>query len=266
VKISVLIPSRTRIDKLRNSVTALQSLASGNHEIIYAIGCDSDDPETVHSCAGFDDSVRAYVMNRRGSLGQIVNILSEKYPADVYCSWADDIEMLEPGWDQIVADAVSDYPDWVFFWKAKIGKVDTTYAVVPEAWRKAAGRIFTDYFPFWFDDSWLMQLWQYAKGMDAWIALDAKVRETSVLGGKTHRLHDYPFWEEFFWERDGERLEEAAKIGKVLGWPPVENPEQFRLGRGVMFTQEQLDYRSEGWAPRPEYIAAKKRAEALMMS
>ncbi len=260
MKISILLPSRGRPGKLIAAVEALRRLASGQHEITYAIGCDADDPATVQACVVLGSGIRAYVMQRRGSLGQIVNVLSEQVPADVYCGYSDDIEMLEPGWDQIIADAWEEHPDWVFFHKAKIGDVYTTYAVITEKWRKAAGRIFTDYFPYWFDDSWLTQLWQYARGVDHWLALDTRLTET---GGKTHRLHDYQFWEQWFWDRDGERLEEAARIAKALGWPRVENPEQYRLERGEMFTQEQLDYRSEGSARTPEYLAALARAQEM---
>lgn len=260
MKISVLIPSRGRPQQLIKAVTALQNLASGLHQITYAVGCDSDDPDTVRACVVLGQGVRAYVLQRRGSLGQIVNILSEQAPADVYCSYADDLEMREPGWDQLIADALEDHPDWVLWFKAKVVGAHTTYAIVPDVWKRAAGRIFTDYFPYWFDDAWLTQLWQYARGRDSWVAVDADLVDDSH--GKTHRLHDYPFWEQFFWDRDGERLAEAARIAKALGWPEVEHPEQYRVDRGTMFTQEQLDYRSEGSPPTPEYVAALERARA----
>src|ERR1043166_1141029 len=100
MKISVLLPSRGRPERLIKSVTALKDRASGNHEITYAIGCDHDDPATVRACIMLGDDVRAYVLKRRPSLGQIVNVLAEQTPADVYLSYADDIEMHEPGWDQ----------------------------------------------------------------------------------------------------------------------------------------------------------------------
>lgn len=261
MRISVLIPSRGRPEKLSGSLRALQALASGNHEITYAIGCDSDDPATVRACERLGEGVRAYVLKRRGSLGQIVNILAEQTPADVYCSYADDLVMREPGWDQIIDDAWSDHPDWVLWLKATVVGAHTTYAVVPEAWRKAAGRIFTDYFPYWFDDAWLTQLWQYARGQDSWVALDVDLIDDS--DGKTHRLHDYQFWERFFWERDDERLREAARIAEALGWPTVLQPEQYRVERGTMFTQEQLDYRSEGSPRTPEYLAVLDRARVV---
>ena len=198
---------------------------------------DSDDPQTIAACIPLGPAVRVHVLRRRGSLGQIVNILSEQNPADVYCSYADDLVMQEPGWDQIIADALEDHPDWVLWWGAQTVNCKTTYAIVPDVWRKAAGRIFTDYFPFWFDDTWLMQVWQYAVGsVDHWVALDAEIIDDSM--GKTHRLQDYQFWEQFFWDRDGERLEEAARtLPGTLAGLRYQVPEQYRLERGKMFTQ-----------------------------
>ena len=266
MKISVLIPSRGRPEQLIRSVRALQVLASGNHEISYVVGCDHDDPDTVKACIALGDGIRAYVLQRRPSLGQIVNILAEQNPAEVYCSYADDVEMLEPGWDQHVVDAVTDHPDWVLWFRAKVfvdGEVvaENPYAVVPEKWRKAAGRIFTDYFPYWHDDGWLDQVFRFARGTHNWFVVDVKLRDDNR--GKTHRLHDYPFWESFFWERDGERLAEAARIAEALGWPAVEKPEQYRIPRRPMFTQWQLDNRSVGGERTPEYMQALERAKMI---
>jgi glycosyltransferase involved in cell wall biosynthesis len=265
MKISVLIPSRGRPETLVKSVMALQRLASGNHEIIYAIGADHDDPATVSACIPLGPSVRVHVLRRRGSLGQIVNILAEQCPADVYCSYADDIEMLEPGWDQHIADAVEQHPDWVMWLKANVADRFNTYAIVPEKWRKAAGRIFTDYFPFWHDDGWLMQVDLYARGAEEWVALEVDVKEMGEMAGKTHRLfaEDFPFWQQFFWSRDRERLEEAARIAKALGWPVVDHPERFRLIAVEEFTQVQLTQRSEGGVRTPEYMQAFERAKTI---
>jgi len=259
----MLIPSRGRPDKLTRSVEALKRLASGNHEITYAIGCDSDDPDTIRACVMLGAGVRAYVLKRRPSLGQIVNVLAEQVPADVYCSYTDDIEMLEPGWDQHIADAVEEHPDWVMWLRARVAHTFNLYAIIPEAWRKAAGRIFTDYFPYWHDDGWLMQVWHYAKGIDTWVALDVAVREMEATAGKTHRLHDFPYWQAFFASRDDERLEEAARIAKALGWPAVDRPERFKVVPIEEFTQEQLDQRSEGGPRTPEYMQALNRAKTL---
>lgn len=268
MKISVLLPSRGRPEKLTKSIRALQNLASGNHEIVYAIGCDNDDQATIRACIELGDGIRAYVMKRRPSLGSIVNILAEQNPSDVYCSYADDVEMMEPGWDQHVADAVEAHPDWVMWHNAKVyvdGALvnENPYAVVPEKWRAAAGKIFTDYFPYWHDDGWLQQVWFYAKGTHQWPVLDVDVRDDNA--GKTHRLHDYPFWESFFWNRDGERLAEAARIAEALGWPKVDNPEQYRIPRREMFTQWQLDHRSAGGDRTPEYLQAFERAKHIYM-
>jgi hypothetical protein len=161
---------------------------------------------------------------------------------------------------------VEGHPDWVMWLKGKVfvdGSLvgENPYGVIPEKWRKAAGRIYTDYFPYWHDDGWLDQTFCYAKGTKAWYVLEVELRDDNR--GKTHRLHDFQFWQDFYWNRDGERLRDAARIARVLGWPAVDNPEQYRRPRLPMFTKEQLDQRSVGGERSPEYMQAYQRAQMI---
>jgi hypothetical protein len=97
------------------------------------------------------------------------------------------------------------------------------------------------------------------------VALEVDVKEMGEMAGKTHRLfaEDFPFWQQFFWSRDRERLEEAARIAKALGWPAVDHPERFRLIAVEEFTQVQLTQRSEGGVRTPEYMQAFERAKTI---
>ena len=267
MKITVCLPTRGRPDKLKKSVGALMALASGNHEITYAIGIDHDDPATIDACKTMN-GVTGYVMKRRGSLGSIVNTLAEKFPADVHISFADDVEMKEPGWDQHIADAVTEYPDSVMWLMAKVwidGKIvnENPYAVVPKAWRDAAGYIFTDHFPFWHDDGWLEQVWHYARGTRQLLRIDVEITDDNA--GKTHRLHDYIFWRCFYFSprTEQKRLDEAARIAKALGWPAVEYPEQYQVPPPPMFTDWQIEHRSAGGERTPEYLQAFERAQRI---
>lgn len=223
--------------KLGRVVETLRRLASGKNEIVYVIGCDHDDPLTALMAATIE--ARPFIMARKDSLGAMVNAMAEAEPADAYCSYADDVEMKSLWWDEYVRDACDQMPGGVWFWQSQNG---AAYAVVSEAWRKAAGRIFTNYFPFWFDDCWLIQVWMYASGKDLF-KLEASVHDHA---NKTHRMAEYQKWHDFFWEKDAERLEEGARIAKALGWPPVENPERLRLEEGNGLTDEQVTAWSAG--------------------
>jgi len=185
--------------------------------------------------------------------------MAEENPADVYIAFVDDAEVQSPWWDEEIYQlGVVPYPDGVFFWESQNKCI---FAVVTEKWRRAAGRIFTGYFTYWYDDGWLQQVWQYARGMNGWLKFETKIFDS---GGKTHRMHDYEIWDEFYWERDVERLEEAARIAKRLGWPKVANPGQYKNHKILTFSQEQIEERSEGGPKTPEYLAALENAKTIL--
>lgn len=230
MKISVLIPSRGRTLSLARVVRTLRALESGKHEIVYVIGCDHDDPLTALTAECLD--AKPFIMQRKDSLGAMVSAMAEAHPADAYCSFADDVQMKSKWWDEYIRDACEQVPGGVFWWQSQNG---AAYAIVTEAWRKAAGYIFTGYFPYWFDDCWLIQLWMYASGQYL-IKLEAHVHDHAT---KTHRMADYDKWHRFYWSRDAERMEEGARIAKALGWPVVEDPESMRLEEGTGITPEQ---------------------------
>jgi hypothetical protein len=230
VKVAVLIPSRGRTGGVYRVVTTLRALESGKNDIVYVVGCDHDDPDTARMARIV--GATPYIMARKNSLGEMVNAMAEAHPADAYCSLADDVEMKSRWWDEYIRDACDQVPGGVFWWQSQNG---AAYAIVSEAWRKAAGYIFTGYFLFWFDDCWLIQLWMYASGQHL-IKLEAHIHDHAT---KTHRMADYDKWHDFYWSRDGERVEEGARIAKALGWPVLEDPQSMRLEEGSRITPEQ---------------------------
>jgi hypothetical protein len=171
-------------------VRSMHRIASGKHEITYAVGCDSDDPKTIGMAwalrvEGYP--VRANCAVRPGSLGSVHNATAAAFPADVYCALCDDVEILTPEWDDKIFQAWSKRPDAVWWWRCASGM---TCAIVSEKWRAAAGRIFTDYFPFWWDDMWLLQVWNYAAGQPI-LKVDAWLKD---CGPQTQRMRDSRFW------------------------------------------------------------------------
>lgn len=280
MKITVIIPSRGRPEQLFATLRRMQKLQSVTedgsplHQVVYAIGVDADDTETKGMAKLLSGpSLRGgpicgRVFERTSSLGEMVNRLALDVPADVYCSLCDDILVLTEGWDAKIAEAVEAKPDGVFWWKTD-EKRAATYAIVTEKWRQAAGRIFTDYFPFWWDDVWLLHVWLLASE-DAWHYVDAELEDRPQ---NTQRMRDLRFWGEFYKGRHDERMAEAERIREALGWPRTLSPEKLRT-----FADAVTALSPEFWAdadnvekrqgekspPTPEYVRAKARAEALM--
>lgn len=262
MKITVCIPSRNRPVMLSGAIGSLHARASGKHEITYVIGCDDDDPNTIAvvdliKARGLP--VQAHCAPRSSSLGGMVNVMCAAYPADVYCSLCDDVKAGTFDWDEAIHTAWLKRRDGVWWWRTK----ESRYAIVSAKWYTAAGRIFTNYFPFWWDDVWLMQVWRYATGKsDLWV--DAWLEDRAPA---TQRMRDLEFWTDFYWSRADERRAEADRIRRALGRPAFRLKPHHELQANPDYTARIGAIQAkqgERAPPTPEYLAAKARAEALM--
>lgn len=262
VNISVLIPSRGRPERLATFVQAVAAKASGKHTLRYAIGCDADDGDTIAMALALRASglpVFPYVGTRPPSLGGLVNKLAERVPGDVYCTLGDDGVVKTDGWDDAVAQAWRAKPDGVWWWRCTN---NAAFPVVSEKWRAAAGRLFTDYFPFWYDDVWLIEVWRYATGSLHCLPIEAWLDDRA---SGTHRMRDLQFWDDFFWSRRYERREAARLIAARLGWPSVPDFDALDVMKNTNFNADDLEVRQgDRNPPTPEYLGALSRARALM--
>lgn len=265
MKISVLIPSRNRHKMLQEAIASLHVNASGKNEITYMVGADADDLDTVGASFELRANgvpVRWRVAPRGPSLGALVNALSLEAPADVYCSLCDDVVCLTKDWDEAIADEWRKRPDGVWWWSTQN---DATFAIVSEKWRTAAGRIFTDYFPFWFDDGWLLQLWLYASG-EPGLGLAIRLQDRAPA---THRMRDSAAWVDFYWSeaRKRERMDEAMRIRAALGWPDVSHdPDKDMKLRADAYEwmAKVEEKRGDKSTPTPEYLSALNRIKDMM--
>lgn len=268
--ITVIIPSRGRTRLLSTVLTSLNLLESGNHKVTYAVCCDDDDPRTSLFCAGMqkDIPLAFWKRPRPESLGGIINDMAEAVPGDVYVLAIDDILPLTLNWDEVVAQAVKDTPYGVFWWTNKLPD-ETTIPVVTETWRKAAGHIYTNHYPFWYDDLCLLELWLMTTGQEA-------IRPGIEFVDRpktTMRMRDLKFWQQFFLKTRKLRIQEAKIIAKNLGLPAPKYAEQLaeRLdGLLKPASDEELERiqsnQGDMGEPDPAYLRAKARAEAFLQT
>lgn len=263
MRISVLIPSRGRPESLASTVVAMSDKTGGLNDVRYVIGCDADDQATIEMALAmrqFGLPVFPHVAPRQPSLGGLDNMLAAYAPADVYCVIGDDFRVLTNGWDNAVAAAWEAKPDGVWWWSD--AKDEATVPIISEKWRSAAGRIFTDYFPFWWDDLWLVEVLRYATGRIGGERLNIWLQDRART---THRMRDSQFWHDFFWSRRDERKEEARRIAERLGWPRVENLDGLDLAKNPDFDAADIEAKQGDRAPpTSEYLKALSRAQALM--
>lgn len=263
MNISVIIPSRGRPHMLREAVASLHARASGEHRVTYVVGADADDTGTIAMARILQTDgvpVVLHCAERSASLGGLANRMSAMVPADLYCCLCDDVLCVTDRWDAALHTQWLNRPDAVWWWR---NKQNALYAIVSERWRAAAGRIFTDYFPFWWDDIWLLQVWKYASGEEHLLA-DASIHDRAP---GTTRMRDLQFWTDFFWSKSGERMNEARRIASALGWPPVQHsvkldlrPNDAYMGNVAVVEARQ----GETAPPTPEYLQARSRAAAHM--
>lgn len=259
---------------------SLNSLASGKHDITYGIVCDVDDPETISTCQVLRSKMPvAFSVNERGpSLGGMVNDMADNVPADVYLSLADDVLCMTKDWDDVIAKATEEIPHGVFWWKPANDKQPVLYAIVTEKWRAAAGQIFTDHFPYWYDDVWLLTVWCLVTE-GPMITLPITILDCPKA---THRMRELRFWHSFYLGTECLRVKQAKDIQNALGLHPSrEYGEQHgqpnlsiteRLSEHLSTTpQEFLDtmeqieaQQGEKGPPTPEYLRARDRAQALL--
>lgn len=263
MKLNVLLPSRGRPQKLIQAVQMMHAKASNLHELGFVIGCDADDPDTIaatYTLALKIPRVAPFVTPRMPSLGGMANAMALRFPADAYASLADDLLIETLGWDHIIWNCWQQKPDGVWWWHTVS---QAACPVVSEKWRAAAGGLYTDYFPFWWDDCWLMQLWMMASGEETLRGLPATLQDQANM---THRMRDLPFWTEFYASQKEARWQKAEEIAERLHWPKPKRREVMGdvkpdfFGRIAGIEERQGD-RSP---PTPEYLLAKQRAASIM--
>ena len=265
MKITVAIPSRGRALGLIDTVRLLNLSASGKHEITYIIGADADDPNTLNAARALKlglGCVETFCTERLGSLGHMANLMAQRFPADAYCFLCDDIEPLTRNWDDSIRKAWRKRPDGVWWWRT-LKERPATYCVVSHKWFMAANqRIFTDYFPFWWADVWLLHVWAMASGLPPQ-ALEAVLDDRAYA---TQRMRDLKFWSDFYMSREAERKAEALAMQKALRWKVGLHDSSLGTLRGAYLEDiPNIEKRQgEKAPPTPEYIAARERAQALM--
>ena len=273
MKINVLIPTRGRPLQLAAALYSMFFCSSDKHEVKFCVACDDDDEPTKLALRELRQShlpVSVRIGPRPDTLGSVANDMAAHWPADVYQIFADDLMCITHGWDEILAQAVTQTPHGVF-WMKSAKHQQSLVPAVTEQWRVAAGQIFTEYFPYWFDDLWLQESWIMATGENP-IFLDTVVVDRP---SSTHRMRELEFWAKFYFAMRDERREHARAIADVLNLPE----KAFASLMREAFSKRMETYpplnandaakveasnKAETGPPSESYVRVKERAENLM--
>lgn len=268
MKLLVIMASRGNPHGLTATISSLMGLAGGKHDIVIKVGIDDDDADSLAYTPTIQivyPNVQFVIVGRKPTLGAVLNDLARNEDADAYIPLTDRMVILTPLWDEIVANASMHFYNHVLWWTAEQG---TIMPILTRKWYEASGQVFTEYFPFWFDDTWLAEVNGFVNG-NAGYAIPASIWRRP--GGSTKRCHDMRFWMDFFISKRQERIETAKKIGKALHLPEIYD--------GIHEMIKQMQGRDNFWAtdwqrlekefgdpsePDFSYHEAQRQAEAFM--
>lgn len=220
MKIGVCLVSRGSPASLEMVIRGLKLLASEENNIKYVVGIDDDDLATgVRMQRAFDNdnSVMLSISPRPLSVGSIWNKCVKAIDAEVYMLVGDDTLCLTQNWDQMLV--LISKKHMVTSAHCAFSPDSAVFPIFRKEWLDAAGYLFPEHFPFWFNDTWWQELSNFTFGEKTTV-----YRDISFGGkvGKTQNMRDVDFWWGFFNATRIVRLKEAAIIRQKLFLPAVD--------------------------------------------
>jgi hypothetical protein len=219
--ITVMLPTRNRVSTLQVFLDSVSTTVTNKDKVDVWIYVDEDDSATQD----FLQSawVRSQPVKINYFLGPQTIAMAEMNHnlwqastsnAGSYLCATDDYVNLTPGWDEIVRAAFNKYPDrLVLVYPDDPSTPElATVPILSAEWINLTGHFHTEYFPFWFDDMWIDEIAQM---------IDRKVQipmQVAPQGGKgrTPRMHNLPFWQNFYVCTSDERLASARELRVAL--------------------------------------------------
>lgn len=264
MKIAVIMPTRERPLLCSSVLMALDQLSSKQHEVTYTVRCDKDRPETIETLSKLPiPTLRVIEGEPPLTLGHKVNEAYREAPeADVYVQVCDDSFPLTQGWDDNIARHIKDGMK-AFCWNDMNEVEGRTYPVLSKELVKLTNKVWPEYFPYWFADTWISEIYYLACGKLMPIIKDLKI---GGHRGKTIGARDIRFWFKFFAYTRPERVEAAKKLQGVLkNWIPIDTTllEQWDRIQDSRCDQYEVLF-ADKREPSENYLKAKSNAEELM--
>lgn len=217
-----IIPTRARPLNLLGTVSTAWRLRSGRHEITFQAVTDRDDatwgPTYDFLCATDQRELEQHFWatreDRPDALGAKWNRgVDRQLSPDAALLMTDRMIPITPGWDDVVAQCLEKYPNRILWWRCPTDP-GTVAPVVPRSWLEAMDwKPAVELFPYWFIDTWLMELDRFVTGelslmMPCFYAGERK---------ETQQLRDCGFWCRYYAALRPQRIEQAKRIAASLG-------------------------------------------------
>lgn len=154
MKISLLLPTRGRRNELERFHQSAFYTAANPMDIEVICYVDNDD----HSYDGLELRQTDFVRGERIVLSEMWNKCFEASSGDIIGHMGDDIIFRTIGWDKMVVDAMSKYPDNIAFVYGRDGLSSEdfgTHGFVHRKWVEVSGFFVPPYFSSDYNDTWL---------------------------------------------------------------------------------------------------------------
>lgn len=279
VSLTFYIATRKRVALLTNFLRSLERHADAPERISCYLYVDDDDLETqafVQSpaCQQFRLRLQAHVGPRTGSNGVMYNQLYQLYPPQegLVCAFPDDYQVTTPGWDRLMDEVRERFPDEIFMGYFDANTMDPDAVVLQafgQRWLQITGGLFTDHFPYWFDDTWVGDVGELVQRKVP-LGIRALPQERDY---QTQRLVRSAFWIRYYYHLLDERVAQAELLRSHISDGAVNTSAQLihrdRLKRRWARRNRSLDlvktvYESEGAGgevePSEKYLRLELRA------
>lgn len=247
-------------------LTTLDALSTGNNQITYGVIVDDDDYVTLEQIEHWEKSgmlpknTVIMVEERSRLINARCNEMFKLHPAEMYSQIVDDGFPLTQHWDAIFA-AAKQLP--ALCWQERNDPDNATFLILSDRWMKAVGRFYPEYFPFWFADTWLAEVYKLAFGHPI------SVIQQLCMGGKrgtTQGMREVAFWFKFFAATRVERIEEAKRLCAEFGTTYMHRPDfiaEFEKADAYQLTQVpryEAVFKANLGEPSVVYKNAKEKA------
>ena len=261
----VAIATRGRPLRLAGALHSFRTLQSGQHQVDYVLRVDDDDTQTLELVPQLTDTygIEAMIRPRPVTLGQAWNEIAADREWDACAVVADKHLCLSPNWDEGVSVLFERQKLPMARWNL-IRAPEEMAMIMPRKWYDTVGRIYPEWFPFWFSETWVREVHHLAFGSDVTLVNDMPITEPAFV---TQGLRNLELWFDFFAKTRSLRVREAEQIAATYGAKPFDRRSVIESMRNIDAWQKP---RIEGYyatrggrpnaPPTAQYLIAEQRA------
>ena len=167
--ISVLIPSSNRPQGLRELCDSLFNNANNPNQIEVIVYFDLDDSYIPEYVEYFNELTLKYtnpvktIIGPKLVLSDYPNKLLQIASSDIFMNLGDDMRCKAKGWDEIIIEAINEYPDKINFVYVDDGYWGPNLAshhIIHRNYVECLGYFYPPFFDFGYSDAWMFQVAQ----------------------------------------------------------------------------------------------------------